>query len=195
MDTRDALLRRASLAAPDARTNGQHQEYILLGLSELHGPAVAEEVRGHIPEFVGPGPFNYRVADLLRLCDVAALTASRHSGLPYGEILEQLSAFTIRQFIESPLGKGMWMMVSRELHEILKRSLASVRVAMTHGQRRYENLGPSSARIVFQGELMGPSWMRGIFLCGVQVLSQQPFSISIENLREPGLDFTLRFTW
>jgi hypothetical protein len=66
---------------------------------------------------------------------------------------------------------------------------------MTHGQRRYEHLGPSAARIFFQGELMGPSWTRGIFLCGLQMLSQKSLSVSIENLSEPGLDFALRFTW
>ena len=126
---------------------------------------------------------------------MAALTVSRHGGLPYGEILEQLSAFTIRKFIESPIGKGLWMMVAREPHDILKRSLGSIRAAMTHGQRRYEELGPNGARIVFQGELMGPSWTRGIFQSGLQVLSQKPVSLSIENLREPGLDFTLRFSW
>jgi hypothetical protein len=62
---------------------------------------------------VGSGPFNYRVADLLNLCDVAALTAAGRTGLPYGDILEQLGAFTIRRFLESPLGKGMWMMAPR----------------------------------------------------------------------------------
>lgn len=195
MDTRDALLHRVALAALDARTHGHHQEDLLAGLSELYGPEVAEEVRGLVPEAVGPGSFNYRVADLLNLCDAAARTASARTGLPYGDILEQLAAFTIRRFLESPLGKGMWMMGPREPHEALKWSLASVRSVMTHGQRRYEHLGPNAARLYFQGELMGPSWMRGIFQCGLHMLTRKPFSVSIENLSEPGLDFALRFTW
>lgn len=195
MDRREALLQRIALAAPDARTHGQHQEDVLLGLSELHGSAVAEQVRGLVPEAVGPGSFNYRVADLLSLCDAAALTASARTGLHYGDILEQLAAFSIRRFLESPLGKGMWMMGPRDLHEALQWSLASVRSVMTHGQRRYENLGPNAARIYFKGELLGPSWMRGIFQCGIQTLSRKSISVSIENLSEPGLDFALRFTW
>ncbi|WNG55220.1 DUF2378 family protein [Archangium gephyra] len=195
MDTRDALLHRVTRATPDAFTHGQNQEDILLGLSELYGPAVAEEVRGLVPALVGPGSFNYRVADMLKLCDVAALTAETRTGCSYGEVLEQLAGFSIRRFLESPLGKGMWMMVSRDMHEILKWSLASLRSAMTHGQRRYEQLGPGAARIVFQGELMGPAWTRGVFVCGAQRLGRQPLSVSVENLLEPGLDFALRFTW
>ena len=195
MDTRDALLRRVTLAAPDARTHGQHQEDLLLGLSALYGPAVAEEVRGLVPEAVGPGSFNYRVADLLNLCDLAACTAAGRTGLAYGDILEQLGAFTIRRFLGSPLGKGMWMLAPREMHEILKWSSASIRSVMTHGQRRYEHLGPSVGRISFQGELMGPSWTRGVFQCGLQMLTGKSVPVSIENLSEPGLDFALRFTW
>jgi hypothetical protein len=50
--------------------------------------------------------------------------------------------------------------------------------------------------VFFQGELMGPSWMRGIFLSGLQVLSQKTsISATIENQNESGLDFALRFTW
>ncbi|HEY0096387.1 MAG TPA: DUF2378 family protein [Archangium sp.] len=195
MDTREALLHRIALAVPGARTHGQYQEDVLLGLAELYGPAVAGEVRGRVPELVGPGSFNYRVADLLGLCDMAALTAGERTGLPYGEVIEQLGAFTIRRFIESPLGKGMWMMAPRDMHEALKWSLVSLRSAVLHGQRKYEQLGPHAARIVFQGELLGPSWMRGVFQCGLQMLTQKTFSVSTENQSEPGLDFALHFTW
>lgn len=195
MDTREALLHRVALATPDARTHGQHQEDLLLGLSVLYGPAVAEEVRSLVPEFVGPGSFNYPVADQLNLFDVAALTAGRATGLAYGEILEQLGTFTARRFLESPLGKAMWMRVPRDIQETLKWSLVSIRSATTYGQRRFESLGPNAARIVFQGELMGPSWIRGIFQCGVQLRAQVPFSASTENQSETGLEFALRFTW
>ena len=196
MDTRDALLRRVELAAPDARTHGQYQEDLLLCLSELHGPTVAGEVRGLAPKIVGPGSFNYRVVELLNLCDVAARTASGPSGLAYGDLLEQFGAFTARRFLQSPLGKAMWMMVPRDMHESLKWSLVSMRSALSHGQRRYEKLGPDTARVVFLGERMGPSWMRGICLSGLQVLSQKTsISASIENQSEAGLDFALRFTW
>ncbi|WP_375771108.1 DUF2378 family protein [Archangium gephyra] len=195
MDTREALLQRAAWAAPDARTHGQHQEDTLLGLSELYGPAVAEEVRGLVPEAVSPGSFNYRVADLLKLCDVAALTAAGRTGLPYGDILEQLGTFNIRRFHESPLGKGMWMMAPRDAHEALKWSVVSIRSVLTHGQRRYEHLGPRAARIIFRGELLGPSWTRGVFLYAPQVLALPSLSVSVENLSAPGLDFALHFTW
>jgi uncharacterized protein (TIGR02265 family) len=195
MDTRDALLRRVTLSRPDAYSHGLHYEDILLGLSELYSPAVAEEVRGLVQGPVRPDAFNYPVADLLRLCDVAALTAGRQSGHGYGDILEQLGAFSIRRFLGSPLGRALWMRAPREVHECLKWSLVSMRTAHTHGQRTYEQLGPTAARLVFRGELMGPAWVSGIFLAGLQVLFQHPFSASIENLVEPGLDFALRFTW
>jgi uncharacterized protein (TIGR02265 family) len=127
---------------------------------------------------------------------VAACTASGPSGLAYGDLLEQFGVFTARRFLQSSLGKAMWMMVPRDMHESLKWSMVSMRSALTYGLRRYEKLGPDTGRVVFQGELMGPSWMRGIFLSGLQVLTQKTsLSASIENLREPGLDFALRFTW
>jgi uncharacterized protein (TIGR02265 family) len=195
MDTRAALLQRVTRAAPDARTHGQYEEDLLLGLAELYGPAVAEEVRGLVPAPVGPGSFNYRIADMLKLCDVAALTAERRTGRPYAEVLEQLGGFTIRRFLESPLGKGMWRMAPRDMHETLKWSLASLRSSTIHGRRRYEHLGPDTARLIFQGELFGPEWLRGAFVCGIQLLTQKPISVSIENQIDPGLDFALRFTW
>ncbi|PTL81989.1 DUF2378 family protein [Vitiosangium sp. GDMCC 1.1324] len=195
MDTRDALLRRVALSAPEARTHGQHYEDVLLGVSELFGASVSEEVRSLVPEAVSPGSFNYPVADLLHLCDAAASTAELRTGSPYGESLEQLGTFIIRRFFNSPLGKALWMRVPREMHESLRWSVVSVRSAFMHGQRRYEKLGPLTARIFFRGELLGPSWMRGIFLGGIQMHSQQPLSASIEHMSASGMEFTLRFTW
>jgi uncharacterized protein (TIGR02265 family) len=195
MDTRDALSHRVALAAPDARTHGRHYEDILLGLSGMCGPAVAEEVRGLVPGAAGPGSFNYLVADMLHLCGVAADTAERRTGLPYGEAIEKLGAFTARRYLSSTLGKAMWLLANRDIHECLKWSLVSIRAAITYGQRRYERLSPHSARLVFKGELMGPAWMRGIFDSGLHVVTHQRLTISVENMSEPRLEFALHFTW
>jgi uncharacterized protein (TIGR02265 family) len=195
MDTREALLQRVALAPPEARTHGQYFEDILLGLSELFGAPVAEEARRLVPRAVGPGSFNYPVAEMLTLCDAGALTAGRHAGVAYGECIEMLGAFIARRYLDSALGKALWMTANRNIQEAVTRSLVSIRSGTTYGQRRCETLGPNAARIVFRRELLGPSWMRGMFKYGLQAVSSQPLSISVESLSESGLVFTLHVTW
>ncbi len=195
MDTREALLQRVALAPPEARTHGQYFDDILLGLSEMFGAQVAEEVRSLVPRAVGPGSFNYPVAELLTLCDVGALAAGRQAGVAYGECIEMLGAFVARKYLDSSLGKALWMTAGRDMQEAVKRSLVSIRSGTTYGQRRYESLGPTTARVMFQRELLGPSWMRGMFTYGLQAVSSQSLSISIENLCESGMMFTLHVTW
>ncbi|QRN94914.1 DUF2378 family protein [Archangium violaceum] len=75
-------------------------------------------------------------------------------------------------------------------------STASTRAVTTYGTRRVEVLGPTSARLVFRRELMGPLWIRGIFTKSFQALSGlASVSATVERYREPGVDFDLVFTW
>jgi uncharacterized protein (TIGR02265 family) len=194
MDTRAALLRRIELSPPEARAHGDNHAWILRDLAHLYGAAVAEQVRGLVPA-AGPGSFNYPVPEFLRLLDAAALTAGRHSGEPYGQVLERLGALNIRGFLESPLGRALWMRVPREVHAVLEWSVVSTRSAVSHGHRRYEKIGPREALVLYRDELLGPSWIRGIFVGGLQALRLEPPRIEVESASDEGLVFALRFTW
>ena len=193
MDTRAALLRRIELAPPDARAHGDNHAWVLRDLERLYGAAVAEEVRGLVPPMEA-GSFNYPMAQMLRLLDVAALTAGRHSGEAYEQVLERLAALNIRGFLEGALGRALWMRVPREMHAALEWSVVSTRSSVSHGRRRYEKRGPREAVVFYREELLGPAWMRGIFLGGLQLLMPEPPRIDVENVSDEGLTFTLRFT-
>ena len=195
MDTREALLQRVALAPPEARTHGQYFDDILLGLSEMFGAQVAEEVRSLVPRAVGPGSFNYPVVELLTLCDVGALAAGRQAGVAYGECIEMLGAFVARKYLDSSLGKALWMTAGRDMQEAVKRSLVSIRSG--------DDLRPAEVRVArpHHRSCHVPAGVAGTVVDARHVHIRTPGgvqpvpSISIENLCESGMMFTLHVTW
>lgn len=46
-----------------------------------------------------------------------------------------------------------------------------------------------------RGEYMGPAWIRGFYEQGLKSGSSRDLSVTVENIRESGLDFSMRVSW
>jgi uncharacterized protein (TIGR02265 family) len=195
MDTRDAVLRRLALATSEERTHGHFFESTLAGFAELFGSEVAEEARVASPGLKETGPFNCPVGELLRITDAGASAVERQALATYPEVFERIGEFLALGFLQSPIGQAIWRLKGRDVHQVLSSSMVSARASTTHGERGYEKLGPTSARLFFRRELMGPLWVHGFYTPNLRKLSGRHLEVNVERVRESGLDFDLRYTW
>lgn len=196
MDTREAVRSRIALALPDERTHGQMFMDTLGGFSQLYGSEVAEAARAAASGTVELGLFSCPIAELLRVTDAGASAAEARGLASYSEVLERIGVFLASSYQRSPVGQAFRRLTGSDVLKSMELSMASTRAVTTYGNRRFERLGPSSARIVFKRELMGPLWIRGIYTRTFQVISGiASLSASVERQREPGLDFDLVYTW
>ncbi|WNG39290.1 DUF2378 family protein [Archangium violaceum] len=196
MDTREAVRSRIALALPDERTHGQVFVDTLGGFSQLYGSEVAEQARAAASVPVELGLFSCPIAELLRVTDAGASAAEAQGLASYSEALERIGIFLASSYQRSPVGQAFRRITGSDVLKSMELSMASTRAVTTYGNRRFERLGPSSARIVFNRELMGPLWIRGIYTKAFQASSGlDSLSASVEFHREPGMDFALLYTW
>jgi uncharacterized protein (TIGR02265 family) len=195
MDTRDAMQGRIALAPQEARTHGQYLEHTLECLAELLGSEASEEIRASFPLPKETGAFNCLAVESMRLTDVAASLLEQRAGISYAQALERIGTCVGRRLLESPIGKALWGRAGRDMHEVMTMSMVSARASTTYGNRSYTKLGPTSARLSFQNELMGPAWVRGLYLHAFQVMSGGSVSVTVEDCRALGMDFNLHISW
>jgi uncharacterized protein (TIGR02265 family) len=196
METREVVRSRIALALPEDRTHGQMLVDTLAGFAELHGPEVAEEARAAATVSVEPGLFTCPMGELLRVTDAGVSAAEARGFGAYPEVLERIGEYLGNSYLRSPVGQAFRRLTGGDMMKSVEMSTASTRAVTTYGNRRIEVLGPTSARLVFRGELMGPLWIRGIYTKTFRSLSGvSSVSAIVERYREPGMDFDLFYTW
>jgi uncharacterized protein (TIGR02265 family) len=189
------MLRRISLAPPEARTQAQFLTSVLAYVEERLGPEAAEEVRAVAPRLEEGSAFNLLVTEQLRVMDVAVSAVERRLGISYAEAMEELGRFSGRRYVVSPLGRAMWKFPGQDMHQILAATTASARASTSHGERAYEKLGATSARLLFKKEVTGPAWVRGMYRELIRSVSGRELVVTLADYREPGADFSLVYTW
>jgi uncharacterized protein (TIGR02265 family) len=196
MDTREALQHRLAQAPPTAQTRGMFFESAVAGLTLLLGPEAAEEARAAASTREWVKLFQYPLVDLLRILDVGASTAEQRGLVTYPQVLERLGAAAARCYIDSPLGKTFRTLYTHNnIHQALSSAPAIARFSSQYAERLYQRLGSTSAQLLFRNELLGPTWIRGFYLNAYQELFDRGLSVTVEDQREHGLHFALRYEW
>lgn len=195
MDTQEALQQRIQMARSEDQVLGLFYEYTVECMGELFGPEAVARGRAAV---AGPGGwmgfFRYPVAGLLRLMD-AGLDEGEPRTLVYGQALERVGQATARRFLGSPLGRAYTLVAGREPHGALNSTMSSAKVSATYGERGYEWLGPQRARLFFQHEMLGPSWIQGFYAEGIRLLTGLQMEVRLTDEQGPGTDFCLLFSW
>jgi uncharacterized protein (TIGR02265 family) len=196
MDTREALQHRLAMAPPTARTRGMFFEVTVAELALMLGPEVAQAARATSSTPHWMGLFEYPLTDLMRILDLGASTAEQRGLLTYPRTLERLGAAAARCYLDSPLGKAFRALyTTKDIHQALIGSPTTARFSSRYAERLYRCLGPTSAHLLFRNELLGPTWIRGFYLQGYQEMFDLRLSVTVEDPREHGLHFALRYTW
>lgn len=196
MDTREALQCRLALVAPTAQTRGMIFEANVAELATLLGPEVAKEARAVASTHEWVQSFQYPLTDLLRILHLGASTAEQRGLLTYAQALERLGAGSARHYLGTPVGKAFKALyTNQDVHQALMGSPTTARFSSQYAERIYQGLGPTSARLLFHNELMGPEWIRGFYQQGYQMMFNPSLSVTVEDVRDNGLNFALRYDW
>jgi uncharacterized protein (TIGR02265 family) len=166
-------------------------------LEKLIGGEVVAEIRSQVPctqEPLLPVLF-YPVSDYLRVLQLGtqALVARGRSfdaameALGYGAA-DGLFALSMGQMVLSAAGK--------DPHEGLAEVPGVVRMLASFGEREYQRVAQGHGRLVFRGELPGPSWVTGLFRAGIERIPGCQARVEVDpGAFIPYLDFTLDLHW
>ncbi|MGZ3461327.1 MAG: DUF2378 family protein [Archangium sp.] len=195
-DTKEALRQRIQLATEEDQISGMFCGSTFQAIRELLGPELAESVRATASPVRQWVHFaRYPVAGLLRLVDAAADLAESRGDLAYAQAVEEIGGSVTRAVQSTPLSKSYQLVAGNSVHDRLALSLGAARVIVTYGERKYERLGPTQARLVFRREMVGPSWMLGAYLSTARSFPGLQMTVTLEQCREFGLDFQLLCSW
>jgi uncharacterized protein (TIGR02265 family) len=196
MDTREALNERIRLAREEHQILGLFYECTLEGMADMFGAPAAYGARGAVARSAGwMSFFRYPVSDLLRLVDGGAELVMREQEISYTEVLEQLGTATAGRFLESPLGRAFRLITGRDPHAGLSSSMSSARNSSTYGQRGYQRLSHNQALLSFQGEMMGPAWVNGLYSESLRLITGVEMQMVLKECDAAGTTFRLLCSW
>ncbi|MBN1210153.1 MAG: DUF2378 family protein [Myxococcaceae bacterium] len=196
MDSRELFQRRAARAMPQDQILGVFIEGTITSLSEEFSPAVEEAVRKAQQRAKGWTPFfRYPAAEWLQLMDVAATTAMRESRVSYGKALERMGQGVGRYMFRTPLAKTFHTLVGKDPQRMVSTSVFSAKAVCTWGNRQYEKVSPTQARLRLRDEFMGPEWVQGFYRELFRLSPGVSPSSTVEDYEEPGMYFAVRFSW
>ena len=79
---------------------------------------------------------------------------------------------------------------------MISTTVISAKAFVSWGERAYEKLDARSCRLRLQREFMGPAWTLGFYHEVLQTAcSTTAVFLMVEDSVEPGMDFTIRYTW
>jgi uncharacterized protein (TIGR02265 family) len=195
MDTRQTLQQRIQMARAEDQVLGLFYEYSLACMGELFGAEAMAQARAVAGAARWTGFFRYPVSGLLRMVDAGLEGGSEQDPLEYSRSLERLGQAMAQCFLESTLGRAYRLVAGKEPHTAMCSTMGSAKASCTYGQRGYERLGPTRARLVFQQEMLGSSWIQGFYHHGLQLITGLPLEVTLADEQGPGTDFCLIFSW
>jgi uncharacterized protein (TIGR02265 family) len=165
-------------------------------IATLLGPEVAREARAVASSHEWVASFQYPVTDLLRILHLGASTAEERGLLTYAQALERFGEGTARHYLDTQMGKAfMALYTNKDIRQALIGSPTTARFSSLYAERIYQSLGPTSAQLLFRNEVMGPEWIRGFYRHGYQQMFNPGLSVTVEDVRDNGLNFALRYDW
>jgi uncharacterized protein (TIGR02265 family) len=197
MDNQEMFRRRLSLIAPNDQIIGAFLTGTIECLSGEFKPSVAAAVLQAFPPPKGLMQITrYPGADLLKVMDLAAETVEREEGIPYSAAVERMARGSLRHVYRTSLGRIFAAMMGKDPHRVVSISIISARAVSTWGEKTYEKLGPNSARMRLSGEFMGPAWAVGFYKEAFPLIAgASNVAVELEEYKEPGLEFSIRYTW
>jgi uncharacterized protein (TIGR02265 family) len=193
MDSPKRLQLRVAAATEKDTVLGLFIESTLMRMGALHGAAEAEALRAEVfGKRTVVSFFRYPVADLLRLVD---LSNKRGKAGDYGQGVVEFGRAAVRTFFGSPVGKTMSLLAGSDAHRLLSSAPSAYSAVMSFGERAYENLGPRTARMRFQGDLIGPGWQSGVVAQALEVVAGATPRLTVDVQDAAAATFVIHADW
>jgi uncharacterized protein (TIGR02265 family) len=197
MDSKELFRRRISRATPEDQVFGAFIDGTVTSLGEEFKPGVmaaVQKARQRRKDWVLFS--KYPCAEWLELMDVAASSAVQEEQLSYELALLRMGRGSVRHVLRTSTGRIFGTLVGKDPHRVLSTTVISAKVFATWGERSYEKLGERSARMRFHREFMGPAWVQGFYQ---EVFHSRTgltsLALEVEDYEEPGMEFSIRYTW
>ncbi|QSQ12587.1 DUF2378 family protein [Myxococcus landrumensis] len=141
-------------------------------------------------------PTHRSAREYLELLHEGANTLNQLLGHDYATAVEQLSFTAAGPVFSAPVGAMVMAIAGEDPHRGLFLGSGLAEATSTFGERDYERLSDSSARLRFKDEFFGPAWCTGLVRGGLlQKNPEQRFHVRLESGEPPYKDFSLLVTW
>ncbi|MCP3099740.1 DUF2378 family protein [Myxococcus sp. K15C18031901] len=191
MDAPQHLQARMALCRPE------HQ-VLTLFMQSLHDTIAKRTGRAvtSAPAAGRGAPTHHTALEYLRLLHAGASTLASLLGQSYASAVEQLSFAAAEPIYSAPVGAMVMAITGEDPHRGLAVASGFAEATSTFGERDYERLDDTRARLRFRDELFGPAWTRGMMRRGlVRTSPGRRFHVELESGEAPFKDFTLLVHW
>ncbi|MBU8895636.1 TIGR02265 family protein [Corallococcus sp. M34] len=195
-DSAQALRARMALCQPEHTLMGFFFEGLLEGVERLAGEETLREARAMTRGLAKlKSHQSCSALEYLSVLDLAARELERR-GQGYASAVEQVAREASARVFSSAVGQLVLAIAGDDPHRGLSNVPGLAGATCTFGERDYERVSDTSARLTFRGDLLGPSWCTGLTLGGVsRGPTGQRFVAELESGAEPFTDFALVVRW
>jgi uncharacterized protein (TIGR02265 family) len=157
------------------------------------GEAEALLKSGLVPRRLVP-LLKYPVADILKLLAASGERLVR-AGHAEQEALEGVGRGIAKAYLDTPPGKILILANAGNANRVLTNVPAAYKTTFTFGERHYNRLSERTGEMTFQGDLLGSTMSRGIFISGLKLSANVDAQIQVEQESADCTGFKLAMTW
>jgi uncharacterized protein (TIGR02265 family) len=196
VDDQAALQRRRSMATAKDLSSGVVFQGVLELVKQRAGAPAAEQLKKdrRVPKTT-VAMLKYPSERFLDLIDGAVDALRTVQKKPDNELLEDIGASTVEPWAKSPLGVVLISLNAGNVHRTFGMIPTAFSVTHTFSNLNYEQLSERSAKVAFNGWLLGPAYALGIFKVTLRLVCKIEADIQILDLKRDGCDFTLMHRW
>jgi uncharacterized protein (TIGR02265 family) len=197
MDSPLNLQARIKRCRPEHTLMGFFFHGALEHLEKLIGGEVVAELRSQVPCTEDPQlpVLSFPASEYLRVLQLGtqALVAR---GRSFTVAMEELGYGAGDGLFALSMGQMVLAAAGKDPHAGLAEVPGVARMVASFGEREYQRVADGHGRLLFRGELAGPSWVTGLVRAGLERIPGCKARLEVEpGAFVPYLDFTLDLHW
>ncbi|AKF87213.1 hypothetical protein MFUL124B02_39485 [Myxococcus fulvus 124B02] len=197
MDSPAHLQARMALCRPEHLVLDLFVHCLRESIARRMGQSLAIAAGATIPAVPARGAPTHRPAsDYLALLHEGARSVAEKLGEDYAAAVEQLSFTAASHVFSAPVGEMVMAITGEDPHRGLSVGSGLAGATSTFGEREYERVSDTTARLSFKDEFFGPAWCSGLVRSGLlQTNPERRFRVELESGEPPYKDFSLLIHW
>lgn|GEM_PF-2092171 len=198
MDSPPNLQARMALCRPEHLVLDLFVQSLRESIAQRMGQNLARAAGAPpIPSVPARGAPSHRPArEYLELLHEGASSVERALGEDYSNAVEQLSFTAAGHVFSAPVGAMVMAITGEDPHRGLSMSAGLAGATSTFGEREYERVSDTTARLRFKDEFFGPAWCSGLVRSGLlKTNPERRFRVELESGEPPFKDFSLLIHW
>ncbi|NTX02867.1 DUF2378 family protein [Myxococcus sp. CA051A] len=197
MDSPLHLQARMALCRPEHMVLDLFVQSLRESIAQRMGRNLARAAGAPIASVPVRGAPSHRSArEYLELLHEGASTVEQTLGEDYSHAVEQLSFTAASHVFSAPVGAMVMAITGEDPHRGLSVGSGLAGATSTFGEREYERVSDTTARVRFKDEFFGPAWCSGLVRSGLlQTNPERRFRVELETGEPPFKDFSLLIHW